>query len=239
MADDFVRLTSVLFPAYVEAWSDARRRRIRGALAGAGGVLETDVTEMLAAVDGELQEKILEIMGRAVGLPDLPVDAVVLDGGYFARRFPSKSGCKHVPDLCIARVDPAGIPLELVAVIEAKGNAQVNGGWGYCAARGKSYGNQSIVYPSGCWTSADFDDVKMLWMGPDRSIGHRLGPWGTKGLVPSDIDRYGLEQAFAEQESVRGQWSGLGWGEFSDELRSHPDGELVARVIDSWSQGFR
>lgn len=162
MDDDFDRLTSVLFPAYVEAWSDARRRRMRGALAGAGGMLETDVTEILAAAGGELQEQILAILGKAVGILNFPADAVVLDGGYFARKFPSTSGCKHVPDLCVARVDEAGVPFELVVIIEAKGNAQVNGGWGYCATRTESYGNQAIVYPSGCWTSADVDDVKML-----------------------------------------------------------------------------
>ncbi|WP_350246430.1 hypothetical protein RBB84_18730 [Rhodococcus sp. D-6] len=238
MESDFNRLSEALFQPYVDGWSQARRDRIQLALVDGGPVLETDVTELLMAMSGDLEQYFLTIVWDTVGLGDPPKRAFVVDSRFFVSRFPSPSGCKHVPDMCVVRTDETGEPLELLVVIEAKGNAQVNGDRGYCKARGSTYSNQAIAYPAGCWTSANVDKAKMLWIGPDYAIGHERGPWGTKGLIPSDVTRYDLGTAFAEQEAARERWIGLGWGELSDKLRSHPDGGLVARVLDTWSRHF-
>lgn len=238
MESDFSQLERALFPGYFRSWSEDRRNRLQLALNGSGHLRETDITELLMAMSGDLERRFLEIIWEKLGLEDPPKDAAVIDSHFFVRRFPSLSGCKHIPDMCVVRADDSGEPIELLVVIEAKGKAQVNGGWGYCRDRGSSYSNQAISYPAGCWTRAATTDAKMLWLGPDRNIGHERGPWGAKGLVPSDVSRYGLGTAFAEQESIRERWVGLGWGELSAKLRSHPDGRLVARVIDMWTRNF-
>ncbi|GAA3850990.1 hypothetical protein KACC15558_32530 [Brevibacterium ammoniilyticum] len=170
---------------------------------------ETDVTRVLAFFVGEFGDNLARIFLNLAGVDQPGTDFESWVGSEWLSaagvRIP---GRQRSPDIIVtAREEIRNVLL----IIEVKGNAWVNGGWGYCPVHGglQGYSNQIICYAGNCWSTADLAVVPRLIIGPD-SHKSLFGGWGRKGIVKEDIARYGLSEAFEAQRSAIEKWQFAG-----------------------------
>lgn len=180
-------------------------------LAGARGT-EPDSTTLITMSDGPLEQTMVDAMCDAAGIQVEERKGIrLLSGGEF--RIDSKAEDRRTIDIVGARKKDGAATIEAwhpIFATEAKYDAWVNGGHGYCKAEKETYSNQAICYLHGCIDGRLDDDVKFIWLG-NTIANPDLGPWGRKAINPEDFAWAGLEAAHKLQEIARERWDAMTW----------------------------
>ncbi|ACL42408.1 hypothetical protein Achl_4457 (plasmid) [Pseudarthrobacter chlorophenolicus A6] len=196
----------------------AKRSRHDEILAGMRGT-ETDSTTLITMSDGPLEKAIVGALCDAAGIPGTARDGIrLLSGSEF--RVDSGAKDRRTIDIIGARRLDEAVTVKAwhpVFATEAKYDAWVNGGHGYCKAAKESYSNQAICYLHGCIDARLGEDVKFIWLG-NATAHPEFGPWGRKGIHEGDFKWAGLEEAFRLQEIAKERWSSLTWAEVGEAI---------------------
>lgn len=212
-------LAPYLWEGYTRVWSRSRGQLLESLASGhrVGGRGEEAVTEALCAVVGEPGSCLARILLRAAGIQPRPRAEMVRPGDKSLIHLRGRRS----PDLFIADLDTS----EVLLAIEGKGQADVNGGWGYCPWYLDTYSNQAICYPHGCWVSESVDPATgYLWLHPlahdPRKTGI-LATWQTDPFYThgDEVRARQLAEAYAlQQEAWERSWSTFSWEQLCREL---------------------
>lgn len=222
-------MTHALDPAdehfYTETgWGPSTTFCGQGSLAriNSGRQYESDVTRTLAYFTGDFGAALAQILLEFGKVAADPTDLELWVGQEWLSVFGARrSGDRRSPDVFITKRSDSE---HVLLIIELKGRAWVNGGHEYCPIHCSTlgYSNQIICYADNCWTTANFEGVARLVIGPDEHR-HSFAGWGRKGLVPEDGPRYGLEAAFAIQQASLKKWHFAGLRELVAGIKQLPD----------------
>lgn len=185
---------------------------------------EPQSTTFLIMLDGRPEKAVIEMLCDRAGIIYTD-DLRLLSGRDF--RWDSAAKDRRTIDFVVARWVGEGPPQkgsqgwDLVIAVEAKYDAAVNGGHGYCKKHPRRYSNQIICYLHGCVDGrlSRRKGVIFLWLGqapksPDAA------PWGRKAIHEGDFKWAGLEKAFRRQERARKHWKGVTWSELGQAITS-------------------
>lgn len=152
---------------------------------------EPQSTAFLTMFDGPLESAVIKLLCRRANIP-YTADLRLLSGRDF--RWDSDAKDRRTIDFVVARWVGEGPPQkgsqgwELVIAVEAKYDAAVNGGHGYCKKHPGRYSNQIICYLHGCVDGrlSRRKGVIFLWLGNAPKIPD-AAPWGRKAVHEGDF----------------------------------------------------
>jgi hypothetical protein len=169
----------------------------------------------LTMSDGLLEQTVLGVLCDAAGIQDHE-GLRLLSGTEF--RHDSEVTDRRSIDMVVAsklhedQAARGSLAWQPIAGVEAKYDAWVNGGRGYCKKFPDTYSNQAICYLHGC-IDARLDTkkgVKFIWLS-NAPKNPEHGPWDRKGIHEGDFEWAGLEEAYANQTEAKDKWSAVTW----------------------------
>lgn len=232
---------SVLYQEYVRYWSESRVRH----LATGMGLVESDITAMLCALDGPAERALVDHLLQVSGLP--PADRSrylyqVIEPTEVRknrRRLASGRPSGINPDIVIQRRNhDSNADIELVVAAEVKRGASVNGGAHYCPSGVHAdYSNQVVCYVHGCWLSEESpsrNTIRYVWIAPAAHLAPGIFPKSALNGTQRQRDRWGATSAaFNRQTAALELWRTSSLEALADALEdAAPD---VSRLVRHWA----
>lgn len=177
---------NIYFQGYVDRWTEKRWDRLNK-----GNPWETDVAAALLATEPPVEHLIIEFLCQQIGHTITDIYRYRLIGSGSQKsikklRYTDQEGKKslRIPDMFIVAVPP-GFPVatesddgssQLVAAVELKRSASVNGDYNYCPQdKHSGYSNQLICYANNCWIDpAELNLLsnppRYIWLAPQRAL---------------------------------------------------------------------
>lgn len=196
---------------------------------------EPRITRLLGNLTADVDSVFVATL-RELGVP-IPSgrDEVVLEGTRWRslrRKYEPSAAVprnRRIPDLFVT---DAGDNYRPLCVIEVKGGAWVNGGWGYCAASPGAYSNQAICYLHDCWNlDPKLSDAPRVWISPWNCGPGVADPFHSRALTPGAVERYpSLRPAYQVQQLGCDYWHFISF----DQLLGPPMPQPILGAVQHW-----
>lgn len=242
---------NLYFQNYVRRWSQKRWNRLNQ-----NQPRETDVAAALLATDTPLESLIIEFICQQIGHTITDISNYRLMGigsqkSIKKLRYADEEGTKslRVPDMFLVALPP-GTPgntenddgdFQLIAAIELKRSASVNGGFNYCPqGKHSEYSNQIICYANNCWI--DPHELNLLptppqyiWLAPQRALD--------KGIPYGAIYKTDTHPKLASAYPVQGHawknlWKKVALEDLIHTLAKDSKAQSLANLIRQWITNY-
>lgn len=242
---------TLYYEGYVDGWSSARWNRLN-----AGKPWEPDISAALLATNTPLERLLIEFFCQQIGHTITDIGSYRLMGSGVQRsiqklRYTNGNGEKSLifPDMFLV-AHPAGITrnhetdegkFQLIAAVELKRSASVNGRNNYCPqGKHSGYSNQIICYANNCWIdprelSLLPNPPQYIWLAPQSILGKGT-PSG--GIRPTDADAR-LQSAYPVQEHAwRHLWTKVALEDLIHSLTPYAEAKPLAKLIQQWATNY-